>query len=258
MTKVVLIILFSFLFSISIPIQAQESSIDIVLIDKRDTGKNDVPPLPEKLIIGVTTNSDWFFKLTTESGVVEAGALKNGMNMISIPAAPLFEKPGFRSFNYVLEIKAGDKILQKIITLDVSVKFDSPAPSDEAKAMQDPGKTRYYEISMFIGDRYIDSFIKPVDPLQVLKSFEKKKLPPPLEFDPIHPSQPAQSKASVSPLMLAGMAYNVIDKKIKKNKAEKLKEMRERTRSINGVFRKTDEKGNGIPVDLSIKLTVHD
>jgi len=256
MTPFLLFLLALLIPSVSITLQAEAPIVDIMLIDKSDKENYEEIPPPDHLIIAVFTNTDCYFKLSSGTGVTAAGQFTKGMNTIIIPAAPLLEKNGVNKYNYVLEVKTGDTTFQKAITLEIIVKYGSPVNLIENEVKTDTGKTRYYEISMSVGDHYIDSFLKPVNPFQVLAGYGKKT-PPPLEFDPVFMSKPLQYKAAVSPLTLAYMAYKSIDKKVKKNKALKLKELLEKTRQITGTFWKKDAKGAKIPLFINIKINTN-
>jgi len=231
----------------------------IVLLDRREDPTLPIP-LPDRFLLEILVAADTLYKLSYGENIISTGRFTTGINTVSIQAGQIFIQNGSRKYDYVLEMKTGEKISQIRITLDVEIKSETPSAQGINTGQSITKAIRHDEVSIMIGGRVIDSYLKTSNMMYLLTGKGKPEAAP-VEFDPVHLSQTKKYSASVNPIMMAFMAYKTISGKIKKKKEEKIREkfkaQRERTNEINGVFWKLFPDGKKVPVELSIKLSVN-
>ena len=110
------------------------------------------PSPPDKLIIGIDVESDAYYKLSSEEGVIRGGLLKQGFNSISIKANDFFQKSGSRT--YFLDLKKGDLIVSKEIEIDIQID-SSVKVKRKIEVADKPVPNPEFKISLFVGDKLI-------------------------------------------------------------------------------------------------------
>ena len=110
------------------------------------------PIPPEKLIVGIDIESDAYYKLSNDEGVIKGGLLKKGFNSIHVKAGDFFQKSG--SHTYFLDLKKGDLVVSKKIEVDIQI--DSPLKVRKKIEVTDrPVPNPEFKISLFVGDELI-------------------------------------------------------------------------------------------------------
>ena len=110
------------------------------------------PSPPDKLIIGIDIESDAYYKLSDEEGVIKGGLLKKGFNSIYVKTDDFFQKSGSRP--YFLDLKKGDLIVSKKIEIDIQI--ESPVKArKKVKVTDKPVPNPEFKISLFVGDELI-------------------------------------------------------------------------------------------------------
>ena len=201
--------------------------------------------LPSKLIIGIDIKNDAYYKLSEGRNCIQGGLLKKGFNTFSISATRLFEKSG--SYDYFLDLKAGDMIMRKKIEVDS--KIDLPADLRESESVI---INKEYKVSLYVGGRLVACAKKSPENNLPLK-FELPHLPESYDpFDPKIQENPFSNSFSILGV-LAGM-YQLV-RELKKEKAEERKSPSfQRKQQISFTFNKKDSDGIEKEVMVVIQL----
>jgi len=259
--------------------------IRITLIDKREELKLPEYQLPEQLSLCIDIKKNCHFKFyetdkrSEAPRMVQAGNFYKGENYIIIPAGRFFLTPGTKNYAFILEVKAGEHTVKKNLNLEITFHSESDnekkdskttdrqnqqnsatkhtASPKNGKKKNDLLEPRYYELTMVFGKSIIDSVLKAVDPLEALSKITKKE-PYRIKFDPAFPvpgSNPSEHAATISPLAIVGMGYNLIKKKIKARKERKRRRRLRKKVIIAGTFFTPTLIGGKKPVNVRIKLS---
>jgi hypothetical protein len=212
------------------------------------------PPLPEYLQLGIEVKSGAFFKLTLAEGetkvLITAGELHQGMNGVTIPTEGLFA--GSATFQYCLDLKTAAVEEQVHIFLEVEIKSLAAGGNEETDIDSGTVRTRFYEISLLIGNQLLHSIRKKDASFAKWISGDQKE-PAPVVHDPLYPVPGTRyPAATISPLNLALMAIRGIRNRAKKRQKEKIHQVY--VNQMTGVFLRKMVDGEKKPLNLTIKI----
>jgi len=142
--------------------------------------------LPAAIEIGLDLLNDAYYRISVGPYILEGGYWRSGFHIVTVPVGGLFEREG--SYEFLLDLKAGDLIVRKPIRLEIAV-------ADVAAPAADPGRPRNTlppqqgppGVSSLTGELslYVDGRL-------ILKSRKIAPKPPPLSFPLPGPSMPGQ------------------------------------------------------------------
>lgn len=192
------------------------SSVSIVW-DKKNPG----PLPPESLWLGVEVTNDALFRFSNAEGIMGGGMVHKGFNIMSLSSAGFFAHSG--SHVYFLDLKSGDIIIRKQITISVAMTpEEAPPPVKKLETTKD----MTYNLSLYVGDRLIQSSTKTEQASNPLKlNIKPVNLAPNPLFKP--PGQvdifdPAQNGISILDAfkVITGLVKDAFTKKPKKVESE--------------------------------------
>ncbi len=112
--------------------------------------KNPGPMPPETLALGVDMTNDAYYRLSDEGGLRAGGILHKGFNIMSLSSEAFFDRSA--SHVFWLELKAGDILLKKEITISVNMTPE-PGPTPEQKLSST--NSMIYDLSLYVGEQLI-------------------------------------------------------------------------------------------------------
>ncbi|UCH95623.1 MAG: hypothetical protein JSV88_01920 [Candidatus Aminicenantes bacterium] len=182
------IIILSIIFFIGIGINASEAA-DIEKIPMithmgfMKSQSHHTPEPPKELILGITITNKAYYKISSNTTIINTGTLNKGLNEIGIDTAKLFNSPG--TYAYILETKSGQWNFKYEIILDI--RLDTPVPNSKPKPKPPtpgpgeliepveltPGKPIRYDLSMYIKGRRVAK-IRKMAPRRVIDRTQRK------------------------------------------------------------------------------------
>ncbi|MBU1186565.1 MAG: hypothetical protein KKD56_04500 [Acidobacteria bacterium] len=215
---------------------------DIHLIDpRRPAGSGP----PDRLVIGMEVANTGLYKLRQGETVLAGSLLLPGYNTLSLPARRLFDSDGILLF--ILEIKSGDVLLIKKITLESQFEgTEQKAPQKEDR--RDP---EFRIRLLFDGETLVDSRKRkrPPEPVRTgidfgvpYKNHDPEKRPDPLN-------------QSFSILSAVGLAAHLIRSLAEKNAYEPLPPLR-KVRMLELTFCRVREDGTAVERKAVVRLRV--
>ncbi|MDH7511365.1 MAG: hypothetical protein QHH14_00255 [Clostridiales bacterium] len=101
---------------------------------------------PAKLVLGLEMANEAYYKLFENTTVLEGGQFRRGHNSVSLDTSKLFRDSG--AHTYVLELKAGDLIVRRKVTVDVRLNAFGVVGNKAPPS----GKIPTYVLKLFLGD----------------------------------------------------------------------------------------------------------
>lgn len=112
--------------------------------------KNPGPMPPETLALGVDMSNDAYYRFSGEGGFRTGGILHKGFNILGLSSAAFFDRSGAHVF--WLELKAGDILLRKEITISVNM---TPEPEPTPVQKLSSTKSMVYDLALYVGEQLI-------------------------------------------------------------------------------------------------------
>jgi hypothetical protein len=140
--------------------------------------------VPAAVEVGLELMNDAFYRISLGPYILEGGHWPRGFHILTIPLSGLFERSG--SYDFVLDLKAGDLVVRKAVRVRVDVAEMAPpaAPSPKDVLFPEGGAPRKSiqegEISLYVDGKLI------------LRSRKIASKPAPLSFPLPGPSMPGQ------------------------------------------------------------------
>jgi len=210
------------------------------------TGVYDSSYPPGEITIGLEIENDALYKLSDGEKTLEGGLFKKGYNAVRVESARLFDRSGTHRFFF--ELKAGDLVLIKEFSLDISVVSAlPPKPVERARGSME------YKLSLYLGGRMVASSTRlPADKPDWSMGL---KPTPGLKFEPFGPKEdPDPAQNSVSIFQAAALANELV-KLFKKDQESDLPAPPIRKyQRIETKFLRWDEEGRERDVEAEIVL----
>jgi hypothetical protein len=105
---------------------------------------------PANLVLGLEMANEAYYKLWGGENVLEGGQFKRGYNSVSLDTSKLFLESGTHA--YVLELKAGDLIVRRELTIDIRFNTFGVVGNQSPS-----GKIPEYLLKLFLGDDLLAS-----------------------------------------------------------------------------------------------------
>ncbi len=112
------------------------------------------PSPPAKLVLGLEMANEAYFKFFEGENVLGGGQFRRGHNSVSLDTSKLFRESGAQM--YTLELKAGDLIVRRKLTVVVSLSSFGTVSDKNPSA-----KSPEYVLKLFLGDDLLASSRKP-------------------------------------------------------------------------------------------------
>ncbi len=211
---------------------------------------------PSRLLVGLDLSSHAYYKISSGGNVLEGGLWPPGFHILKLPFTGGYDRSG--RLEYDLDLKSGNLVVRKRITIDVDVRPDNPVltltepPADQGTAARARPITG--EVSLYIDDALI------------LKSKRIAAKPAPIKFKLPGPS-PEGTKPYMAPrkdipqfngvsiLDAVGILYKTIKDLGKKRKEASISPpVFRKTAQVAYTFSKEGPAGEAVPFKAFVSL----
>lgn len=207
---------------------------------------------PKKLVIGIDTSMEAYYKFSDKENVIKGGLFQRGLNTVDIEALDLFEKPG--THIYYLDLKVDDRIEREKIEIDIQLDTPKSEPGDQSQV-----RGTEYEVSMFIGGQLVVTG-KKVSFKEL--SFKIDKPPLPEGYGPFYEIEKEYKNPMVNSFSIihaAAAIYDLIKKAIDKKKMQRNERPIQMHKQLAVTFLRRDSEGVSREINAAVELkTVKD
>jgi hypothetical protein len=198
----------------------------------------------DKIGIIVEAGMETYYKLNAHDEIIACGQLVSGNNTLLLTWPGMFAKT--QTLPFMLEIKAGPRLLQKMILITVTV-----AGSGEQTALPEQAPAGAFTVRMFLADQLIGFRKKTMTDLITLTTGLVTAVDDPALSGSAIRSVPPSQSVSIFGLAM-GIAKYLAGKKL--TAAKKTTQVNSQKHKMSVVFYSSDKNGEKKTVQATIEL----